>query len=173
MDTRLFILFFLFIIISMSGGFLWKVPWAPTRKKDYNRIAKLAGLKPNMCFYDLGSGTGHLLFYLAREHNINCVGIEVSPLLYLYSKIRSLFYKNVKIKYGNFFKHDLSEADVVYIFLLVHLYKRVENKLDAELKKDSKIIVSVWPFENFRFAMINREHNCANYYLYKKPFIKK
>lgn len=173
MDIRLFILFFLIFLVSMSGGLFWKVPWTPTRKKDYNRIAELADLRPNIYFYDLGSGTGDLLFYLAKKYNINCVGIEVSPLLYLYSKIRSLFYKNVKIKYGNFFKHDLSKADVVYIFLLAHLYKRIKNKLDAELKIDAKIIVSVWPFEDLRYVIIDEDRNGANYYLYKKLFVKR
>jgi SAM-dependent methyltransferase len=173
MNTILFIFFLLLVVISMSGCFFWKVPWAPTRKKDYNRIAKLASLQSNMCFYDLGSGTGHLLFYLAKKYNINCVGIEVSPLLYLYSKIRSLFCKNVKIKYGNFFKHDLSEVDVAYIFLRAHLYKRIESKIDTEFKKNAKIIVSVWPFENLNFTRVDRERNGVDYFLYKKPFIKK
>src|SRR3989344_8748350 len=99
--------FLILVLIILFLGAFFDAPWVPTRKKDFIRIAEIAELQPGMLFYDLGSGSGEMLFYLSQKYNIYCVGIEVSPILYLYSKVKSLFYKKVKIIYGNFYKHDL------------------------------------------------------------------
>jgi len=167
----IYIIFFLILafVVLIFFGALWKAPWLPTKKEDYDRIAKLANLKPNIFFYDLGSGTGDMLFYLSKKYNINCVGIEVSPLLYFYSKIRSLFSKKVKIYYGNFFQHDLSGADVVYVFLHPKLYDRLKKRINSGLKNDSKIILAGWPFEKSSPIRISKEKYRVTYYLYKKP----
>ncbi|MDO8436058.1 MAG: class I SAM-dependent methyltransferase [bacterium] len=153
------------IILTFTGAFFAAV-WLPTKKEDFDRITKLAGLRPGMLFYDLGSGDGELLFYLSKKYNVNCVGIEISPLLFLYSKIKSLFYKNVKIYYGDFYKYDLSKADIVYIFLLPKSYARLRKKLETELRKDVKIILSSWPFEDCEPNQIDKKEKAFTYYSY-------
>jgi predicted RNA methylase len=150
------------------GGF-YGVIWLPTKKRDYERIAKLIDLKPGMTLCDLGSGTGNLLFYFSSKYNIKCIGIEISPVLYLYSKFKSLFFKKVEIKYGNFFKNDLSEADVIYAFLHPKMYEKLKEKIVHEVKKDSTIIVlSTWPFENLNPSKISQKNRDTTYFLYKK-----
>ena len=140
--------------------------WLPTKRADYDRIAKLSQLKPGMIFYDIGSGSADMLFYFSKKYNVNCVGIEIAIFWYLYSKIKSLFYKNIKIKYGNFYKHDLSSADVVYVFLLPKNYSKIKNKIDKDLKKGAKLILSSWPFENSKPVDVSREGDSMPYYLY-------
>jgi len=164
----LLFLILLFLILIFFGAF-WKAPWIPTKKEDYDRIAKLANLGSKMFFYDLGSGTGDMLFYLSKKYNINCVGIEISPLLYFYSKIRSLFYEKVDIHYGNFFLHNLSRADVVYVFLHYKLYDKLKKKINSELKNNSEIILACWPSEKSKPISISKEEHRVTYYLYKKP----
>jgi len=169
MFLKVFILTFnIFLFLFILGGF-YGVIWIPTKKRDYNRIANLINLKPGMILCDLGSGTGNLLFYFSKRYNIKCVGIEISPVLYLYSKFKSLFFKNVEIKYGNFFKHDLSEIDVIYAFLHPKMYDKLQEKITHEIKKDStSIILSTWPFKNIKPLKINQEKNESTYFLYKK-----
>jgi SAM-dependent methyltransferase len=157
----------IFLVLLFLGAF-WKAPWLPTKKEDYTTIAELAGLKEGMNFYDLGSGTGRMLFYFSKKYSANCFGIEISPLLYLYSKIRSLFQKRVKIFYGNFFRYDLSEADVVFIFGHPKLYGKLRKKLVRELKTEAKIIVACWPFENASALSVKKGKSGVSYYLYKK-----
>jgi len=159
---------FIILLILLFFGAFWRVPWIPTKKEDYERIAKLADLRENVVFYDLGSGTGGVLFYFAKKYRANCVGIEISPLLYLYSKIKSLLQKRVKILYGDFFHHDLSKADVVFIFGHPKIYKKLKEKLVKELKEEAKIIVACWPFENARPICVSKKKFGITYYLYKK-----
>lgn len=165
-------MFFFYLLIPLLIifflGALFEAPWVPTRKKDFVRIAEIAKLQPGMLFYDLGSGTGEMLFYLSQKYNIDCVGIEISPILYLYSKIKSLFYKNVKIVYGNFYKYNLSKADVIYVFLMPKAFDKLKRKINKELKKDSQIIVSCWPLRNSTPMQVDKKDNEVSYYLYKK-----
>lgn len=158
--------FLTLILILIFLGALFEAPWVPTRKKDFDRVAKLANLRPGMLFYDLGSGSGELLFYLSKKYNVNCVGIEISPFLFLYSKIKSLFHNKVKIHYGNFYKYDLSKADMVYIFLLPKTYGKLRKKIETELKRGTKIILSCWPFKDCKPNKIDKKENAISYYLY-------
>ncbi|MBU4350977.1 hypothetical protein L6250_01875 [Candidatus Parcubacteria bacterium] len=155
------------ILLMIIGGFFGAI-WVPTKKKDYERIAILAGLRPGMVFYDLGSGSADLLFYLSKKYKIRCVGIEISPILYLYSKIKAIFFKNVQIRYGNFLKYDLSEADVIYVFLLPKIYEKLQEKLYNDAKNESLIILSAWPFKDAKYLKTNEKDRKLTYFLYKK-----
>jgi len=167
-QTAIFILLInIFIFLTIIGG-LFGAIWIPTKKKDYERIAKLAGLRPGMIFYDLGSGSADLLFYLSKKYRIKCVGIEISPILYLYSKIKSIFFKDVRIRYGDFLKHDLSKADVIYVFLLPRIYEKLQEKLGNDAKNESLVILSVWPFKDAKYFKTSEERGKFTYFLYKK-----
>lgn len=169
MDFKVFILILNIILFLFILGGFYGVIWTPTKKRDYDRIAKLVDLKPGMTLYDLGSGTGNLLFHFSKRYNIKCVGIEISPALYLYSKFKSLFFKSVEIKYGDFFKNDLSEPDVIYAFLHPKMYEKLKEKIVREVKKDSTVIVlSTWPFKNIIPLKISQKKGESAYFLYKK-----
>ena len=169
MDFKVFILIFNIILFLFILGGFYGVIWTPTRKKDYDRIAKLMDLKAGMTLYDLGSGTGNLLFHFSKRYNIKCVGIEISPVLYLYSKFKSLIFKNVEIKYGDFLNNDLSGADAIYAFLHPKMYDKLKEKIVREVKKDSTVIVlSTWPFKNLKPSKLSQKNRDTTYFLYKK-----
>ncbi|MDP2946878.1 MAG: hypothetical protein Q8N88_02075 [Nanoarchaeota archaeon] len=167
-STLIFLLLIDIVLFLTIIGEFFAAIWIPTKRKDYERIAKLADLRPGMVFYDLGSGNASLLFYLSKKYNIRCVGIEISPILYLYSKMKSVFFKNVRIRYGNFFKHDLSEADAIYVFLLPRIYEKLQEKLCNAAKNESLIILSIWPFKDAKYFKTSEETGKFTYFLYKK-----
>lgn len=155
------------LFLFAVGGFSAAI-WLPTRKKDYERIAQLMNLRPGMVMYDLGSGSGELLFYLSKKHDVQCVGIEISPILYFYSKIRSLFYRKVKIQWGDFFGRDLSDADIIYVFLQPQISFRLQEKLRRNIKETAAIVAGCFPFQHAKPAKISQKHNETSYYLYEK-----
>ncbi|MGH2613418.1 MAG: hypothetical protein ACRDFB_10290 [Rhabdochlamydiaceae bacterium] len=138
----------LVVLLFLSAGSFFSAPWMPTRKRDFAVIANLMKPNPKDMLYDLSSGTGEFLFFMSKKYNIRGVGIEISPLLYLYSKTKSLFYKNVKIVYGNFYHYNLSDADIVYAFLMPKKIVKLRDKLSRKLSPHAKIIISSWPLEN-------------------------
>ena len=165
LSTFLLIIVLLFIILLSFGGF-FGVIWLPTRKRDYEKIVNLANLQQDKVFFDLGSGSGDLLFFLSKKYGIKCVGIEVSPVLYLYSKTRSLFNKRVKIYFGDFFRFNLSDADIIYAFLHPKLLKRLEEKISEEIKKETSVIISCWPLEKRGSPNAVEQGSKMPYYLY-------
>jgi len=166
-----YIIILLLIFFLVFCGGLWNAPWLPTHKQDFERVANLIKTHPQLIFYDLGSGSGELLFYLSKQYNIKCVGIEISPVLYLYSKIKSLFYKNITIKYGNFFNYNLGEADVVYCFIKPETYPKLKQKMKKELKKETIIILSCWPFDKNKPFRTSKLLNSISFYLYRRKDI--
>jgi hypothetical protein len=54
--------------------------------------------------------------------------------------------KRVKIIYGNFFNHDLSEATVVTCYLLPETNSDLEEKLKAELRFGARVVSNTFTF---------------------------
>src|SRR3989344_5870054 len=122
---------FIILIILFLGSFAYAgilaAPWFPTWSRDITRFLKLAEIKPGEKFYDLGCGDGKLVFAAAGA-GARAVGYEISLLPYLIALGRSFYVKNTKIIFKNFWKADLSDADVVYIFLTPKVNPKVKIK---------------------------------------------
>src|SRR3989344_4526870 len=142
-----YILLFIFLGTFAYAGIL-AAPWFPTWSRDMQRFLKLADIRPGQKFYDLGCGDGKLVFAAAGA-GAEAVGFEISLLPYLIALSRSLYVKNSKIIFKDFWKADLSDADVVYIFLTPKVNPKVKIKLEKELKKGSKVIAYSWPIEGW------------------------
>lgn len=114
------ILFFIIFIISIFS-FISLAPWVPTRWNDLERINDVIKLKPWEKFLEMWCWTAKVSLFMAKNNpNSNIIGIELSPLFYLISKIRVFFSntKNIKIIYWNALKLDLEKFDVIYVFWL-------------------------------------------------------
>jgi hypothetical protein len=57
----------------------------------------------------------------------------------------------VKIKFGNFFAHDLSEATVVTCYLLSDTNKKLEGKLLEELPNGARVVSNTFNFPGMQF----------------------
>ena len=151
------------ITLIISGGILigcclalsWfagsDAPYVPTKLEAIRKILKLAGVKKGNKFYELGSGDGRVVFAAARL-DANSIGIEESWLRIIYSKYKAseLKLKNAKFYHGNIFSKDYSDADIVYIYLLLKGVKKLEEKLKKELKKGSIVITQTYHFPNWK-----------------------
>lgn len=153
------------ITLIISGGILlgcllslsWfagsDAPYVPTKMEAIRKILKFAGIKKGKKFYELGSGDGRVVLEAAKM-GANSVGIEQSLLRVLYSKNRAP--KNAIFIHGNVFDKSYSDADIVYIYLLLKGVNKLEGKLKKELKKGSIVITQTYHFKNWKpFKKIN------------------
>ena len=96
---------------------------------------------------------------------------------YFIAKIRKVFnfneYKNVKIKFRNFFNQNLGDADVVFIFLLSKCYERLEKKFAEELKDDALVVVEAWPLPGLEPYKKIKQEKLLSIYFYKGYQFKK
>ncbi|MDR0727194.1 MAG: class I SAM-dependent methyltransferase [Rickettsiales bacterium] len=131
-------------IEQMVGFYKNMAPEVPASKKLRQGVA--AQIKKDMVdvksILDIGSGWGTMVKTVARAFpKASVTGIEIMPLPFVYSSIRCLLNKNVKIVLGNAFKvlkKKNEKFDVAIAYLLTPEMKNVEGFLSG-----FKILIAV------------------------------
>lgn len=145
---------FAYVIVgTLALGGISAAPWVRTRKRLRDFIASRADLKAGDVVYDLGCGDGAVLFSLAKKRpGIKAIGYEIAILPWALGLLTKALgrgaYANVSLRCRDFFGADLSDADMVFVFLLEESYPKVVAKLAKELRDDARIVVAAWPFPN-------------------------
>ena len=135
------------IAVATQSGFFVPLPMSTVRK-----LLKLAKIKKNDVIYDLGCGDGRVVIAAAKEYGVNATGIESSPILYWLSKMnvrRSKLDKKVKLVRGDLFKHNLSKASVIIVYLTPRLNSKLKPKLEKELRKGARIVSAAHAFKGW------------------------
>lgn len=130
-------------------------------------MCKLAKVTKKDVIYDLGSGDGQALITAARL-GTRGVGIEIDPSRVWVSKIwirLSDQSDKIKIVRKNFFEVDLSEATVIFMFLVPKTLARLKPKLLKELKPGTRIVTFVYKIDLPMIASDTKNE----VYVYKIP----
>lgn len=104
-------------------------------------------LRPDLQFIDLGSGDGRVVF-LASLFGVTATGIEYDLALYALSvnamkKLSNIIdAKKIHFIHGDFFKHNFSSYDVLYLFEGTDDKPGLKNKLSKEMKPGSILILN-------------------------------
>jgi len=169
-DYLLILILIIFVYVFVKNVFLSVAPWLPSKKREVNRMVGLIDLKPGMKVYDLGCGDGRLLISAyKKEPKIKIVGVEMNYLMCLITKI-NFWLHNIKAKIlvRDLFKVNLSDADVIFIYLLPKSYERLKEKFAKELKQGTKIIVGIWPIDNWKEILCDKPtKNHLSIYVYE------
>lgn len=165
------LLFVLIIFLLIILSWVWPPdsPWAPwwrTDKKTALAICKLAGIKKEDTFYDLGCGDAQVLITAAQKFGTSGVGIEIDPLRFIIAKLRISFggvFDRVKIKRANFLKEDISEASVVIVYLVPQALQKLLPKFKKELKKGTRIVSFRYDIDGLKIKKMDKENNLRLY----------
>jgi len=174
--------FFLIVVLLILLTFVWPPdsPWSPwwrTDQKTARAACKLANISDKDIVYELGSGDGEFILTAASEfHAKKAIGIEIDHSRYYVSKLRRHIMASPlggKKKMGNvtratFVRSDfknvnISDATVVYFYLVPAVIKRIMPKLKKELKPGTRIV-------SYRYVTslkLTREDKKNNIYIYK------
>ncbi|HKU18249.1 MAG TPA: hypothetical protein VJP80_03155 [Candidatus Saccharimonadales bacterium] len=127
------------LVLIVGIAVIFGPPYVPTLRLHMNTALDLLDLKPGQTLLDLGSGDGRVL-RAAAERGWNAVGIEVSPLLVLISRIRTWRYrKQVKIIWGNYFLTHWPPADGIFSFMIQYQMKRLDERIERWHTKPIKL----------------------------------
>jgi len=160
------IVFFILIAFLVTMLFARAAPWVPTRRKDMKRILSLAQIKPGEIFYDLGCGDGRLVVEAARAGAI-AVGFDISLMSYFMTIVRiALEHSTAKTRFKNFFRLNLSSADIVYLFLTPSAMPKITAKLKAELKNGSRVISYAFSIPGLELITADKQPDRQTIYLY-------
>lgn len=132
------------------------VPYVPTPQAVVDRMLVLAKVGKGDVLYDLGSGDGRIVITAAKRYGAQGIGIDLDP-----ARIREARENagkagvegQVKFIAGDLFKADLSDADVVTLYLLNSVNRDLRPQLWRQLKVGTRVVShafdmgSEWPPE--------------------------
>jgi hypothetical protein len=165
----LFIIIILLFLLSM----LWPPdsPWSPWWRTTPDRArieCRLAKVKKGDVIYDLGSGEGTALIIAAKEFDATGVGIEIDPLRAFLSKIKvkiSGVSDRIEIRRDNFWNQDISDATVIFMYLIPRTLIKLRPKFLKELTPGTRVVTFVYKMD---LPMIAKDEK-AELYVYEIP----
>jgi len=116
--------------------------YVPTPNDVVEKMLEMVGVKKSDLLYDLGCGDGRIVVMAAKKYGCKAVGYEIVPELV--ETGRKIIEKRkvehlAKIKQEDIFKLDLSEPNVVTLYLLPGMIKKLMPQLE-KLKPGSRIV---------------------------------
>lgn len=143
------------IVLFVLLTFVWPPdsPWSPwwrTNRRVARAAAKLAQIKPTDIVYELGSGDGEFILTSVSEFNVKkAIGIEIDYSRFCISQVRKfiLQVRSARFIRSDFKKINLSEATVIYFYLVPAVIDRILPKLKKELKPGARIISLKYPVD--------------------------
>jgi len=157
---------------------LFIAPFVATPLPVVKQMLTLAQLRPGEIIYDLGCGDGRVVIMAAQEFGARGVGVEMREDLakQALSKVSELGLEGrVKIVQSDMFKVDLTQADVVTLYLTTSANDKVKPKLESELRPGTRVVSH--DYEILGWRPIKIDNFCENprlgypshtIYVYKK-----
>ncbi len=174
------------MLILSLGLFFWQMSlllssvfWVPTvyaYSKAIEDAYELTKLKKGETVIDLGCGNAKSLIIAAKKYGAKGIGVEVSLYCFLKSKFNVVLAgqsKNIRIVFGDLKKlgDDLKKADVVYLYLLNSMLKKIEPWFFNHVSKETRVAVLSFHFDKHEPIKSKSTYNLGKntkVYLYKK-----
>ncbi|MFC1687746.1 hypothetical protein ACFL0L_04140 [Patescibacteria group bacterium] len=170
-----FIVLFLVIIVfgTAANASIKAAPWLPVRSKDMKRIIALSEPEKHDLIYDLGSGDGRILVALAQNSRSRVVGFEISLIPYIFSYLRMFLsgvMRRVEVRFGDFLKRDLSNANLIFCFLTPMAMKKLAPKFRHELKPGTCILSYAFSLPGWVAKKVDKpEQDSIPIFVYEVP----
>lgn len=167
MNTWMTLVFFVMILAglflfygSVLNSLRREAPYVPTGRRELQWILReVVRVMPGEVFYDLGSGDGRVV-RAAAKLGARAVGFEQSWVLTWWSRVLSWWdvarhfmcryagdkpprYKpqdDARFVCGNYLSQNLSQANVIFCYLMPKAMEHLKPKFESELKPGTRII---------------------------------
>ena len=156
-------------------GFWWVVqlliplvhfggPYVPTQNAHVDEMIRVAKLVASDKVTDLGSGDGRIVIAAAKAGVADALGIEINGALVRVSKrsANRLGLKNARFIKESFWKTNVSDRTVVFLYQVPYAMRRLETKLQEELPTGARVISNDFTFVNWKPA---EEHGRIRVYV--------
>ncbi len=144
-----------------------------------SRMIKLAGVKPGDVVYDLGCGDGRMIVLAAKKYGCRGIGFDIDPerVSAALNNVRANGVGGlVQIVERDLFTVDLSEANVLLLYLLPEINKKLVPQFE-KLKPGSRIVTHDYDIEGVEsddsVRVTSSEDNAEHtLFLYTSPLKK-
>jgi hypothetical protein len=143
--------FLLFLLVYWST-FRTQVPYYPSGRAVWDRVAGLLPPGRAANAIDIGSGLGGLVLELARRRpDCQVDGIELAPLPWLASFVRArLGGSRARFLLGDYNRLDFSRYDLVFAYLSPAAMSALWRKAEREMRPGSVLV-------SYEFIVVDRE----------------
>lgn len=119
------------------------VIYVPTPQDVVDSMLKMAAVKPGEMVYDLGCGDGRIVVTAARDFGARGIGVDIDPQRIAESleNVKTAGVGDrVQIKQADLFEMNISDADVICLYLLPSLNLRLRPRILDELRPGTRIV---------------------------------
>jgi precorrin-6B methylase 2 len=140
---------------AQPAGFESKkiVPFVPTPQDVVEGMLELAQVHKGDVVYDLGSGDGRIVITAAKKYGARAVGFEIDPERINESResIREQgLEKLAEIREQDILTVDLSQADVLTMYLLPSVNLKLRPKILNEMAPGSRVVSHAFDMEDWK-----------------------
>jgi len=141
-----------FIFLTVAVGILFILlrgaPFVPTAREQVLRMVELSRVLPGEKAADIGSGDGRIAIAFAQA-GAKSHGYEIKPWLVWLGRrnIKKAGLENrASIHWKDFWSQNFSSFDIVTVYGINHIMKRLERKLRKELKPGARVVLNSFKF---------------------------
>jgi predicted RNA methylase len=135
-------------------------------------MLQLASLRRGETLFDLGAGDGRIIIEATRKFGARAIGVELDPGCISRIKERlAATGTRAELIEADFFKVDLSSADVVTMYLSASANERLAPKLNSELRAGTRVVSLDYPLPSWtpkRELQVSASGIRRRLFLYKK-----
>jgi precorrin-6B methylase 2 len=157
------------LVYFVFASFVFGAGYQPAPKRVVSMMLDKAAVSPSDYVFDLGAGTGAIVFRAARERGARVLGVEVEPLRVAVLRLRRRFggpQDRVRIEWGNLFTLDFREATVVMVFLWPGAMEKLRPIFEEQLRPGARVVSHWHPVPGWEPESVDRE---TRVYLYRRP----
>jgi 16S rRNA G966 N2-methylase RsmD len=147
------------------------VAYVPTPFNHIDPFFELAPVSACDVVYDLGSGDGRLLFAALERGAGKVVGIELNAEVLKTARVNAKeqrLEEKVAFLHADVMTVDLSEATVIFCYLITKASADLKPKFEAELKPGTRVVMESFPVPGWRpVKVVTRDYK--TYFLYAMP----
>ena len=151
-------------------------PYVVAPERAVDKMLDMANLKPGETLYDLGCGDGRIIITAAKRYAVKAVGVEISEQLArkAVENARKAGVQNqVKVIHQDFMRTDLSDANVVTLYLATTANDTLRPNLERYLKPRTRVVSYDYPIPGWKAVETGESagHSGVTHmiYLYEVP----
>jgi SAM-dependent methyltransferase len=140
----------------LAGGAPLREPdviFEPTPQRRVDAMLAMARVRPGEKVYDLGCGDGRIAITAAKKFRAHAVCIDIDPERVAEARANVAaagVADRVEVRLGDLFETDLSDADVVTLYLLQELNERLRPTLLRDLRPGSRVVSHVFDMGDWK-----------------------
>jgi SAM-dependent methyltransferase len=124
------------LVLPATRGALY----VSTSRKRIGAFLDAVPMQAGQVLVDLGCGDGRVLRCARRRYSVMAIGYELNLMAYTIARLLGWGMKGVEIKLRNFWKADLSKADIIFCYLFPDVLQDLCVKLKKELKPGAVVV---------------------------------